>query len=371
MTLVYQNNNFLISLLQIDKNLSFLNSYVQQALDKGAQPYIPENERSGMFDISNFRNQDHHEASMHGLRFEAYELPKPSVPSRVPPVPLSLATELVPVPEPSYPRESQKVASVSSVSSTDPSELKLRLDGVQKKWGRPTYSSSETSTSTSEKPVNGVTKVDTAGSVNSKARDTTYDSRKQQAEIPPEKQKLAASLFGGSSKTERRASTTGHKAVKASSHTMEKPQVSKTGDKTLQEKAVAQPQPDLLDLGEPTVPSSAPFIDPFKQLEGLLDSSQVPANVNHGAAGANKESDLMALYAETGGSGLSGDDTNLVSGLSNLTIRNADGDTPITQLTQLSKGPNAKDSLEKDALVRQMGVTPTSQNPILFKDLLG
>ncbi|KAJ4707586.1 AP-4 complex subunit epsilon [Melia azedarach] len=199
--------------IEIDKNLSFLNSYVQQALDKGAQPYIPENERSGMFDISNFRNQDHHEASMHGLRFEAYELPKPSVPSRVPPVPLSLATELVPVPEPSYPRESQKVASVSSVSSTDPSELKLRLD------------------------VNGVTKVDTAGSVNSKARDTTYDSRKQQAEIPPEKQKLAASLFGGSSKTERRASTTGHKAVKASSHTMEKPQVSKTGDKTLQEKA--------------------------------------------------------------------------------------------------------------------------------------
>ncbi|KAK4797015.1 hypothetical protein SAY86_029341 [Trapa natans] len=35
------------------------------------------------------------------------------------------------------------------------------------------------------------------------------------------------------------------------------------------------------------------------------------------------------------------------------------------------KGPNLKDALVKDALVRQMGVHPTTQNPNLFKDLLG
>ncbi|KAH0981490.1 hypothetical protein GBA52_008667, partial [Prunus armeniaca] len=72
-------------LLQIDKSLSFLNGYVQQALEKGAQPYIPENERSGMLNISNFCNQDQHEALTHGLRFAAYELPKLAVPSRIPP----------------------------------------------------------------------------------------------------------------------------------------------------------------------------------------------------------------------------------------------------------------------------------------------
>ncbi|KAJ0043700.1 hypothetical protein Pint_19437 [Pistacia integerrima] len=169
------------NILDIDKNLSFLSGHVQQALEKGAQPYIPENERSGMSTISNFRTQEHQESSMHDLRFEAYELPKPTVSSRIPPVSLASSTELVPVPEPSYPRETQKVASLPSVSSSDPLELRLRLDGVQKKWGRPTYSSSETSTSNSvpEKSVNGVTKVvDAAGTVSTRARDTSYDSRK-------------------------------------------------------------------------------------------------------------------------------------------------------------------------------------------------
>ncbi|KAK3227648.1 hypothetical protein Dsin_007510 [Dipteronia sinensis] len=114
------------------------------------------------------------------LRFEAYELPKPSMPSRIPPVSLALTAELVPVPEPSYLRETQKVASLPSVSNTDPSELRLRPDGVQKKWGRPTYSSSETSTSssTSQKTVNGISKVDATGTVNSKAHDNFYNSRK-------------------------------------------------------------------------------------------------------------------------------------------------------------------------------------------------
>ncbi|PQP98248.1 AP-4 complex subunit epsilon [Prunus yedoensis var. nudiflora] len=90
--------------IEIDKRLSFLNGYVQQALEKGAQPYIPENECSGMLNISNFSNQDQHEALTHGLRFEAYELPKPAVPSRIPPAAVASSTELVPVPAPSYAR---------------------------------------------------------------------------------------------------------------------------------------------------------------------------------------------------------------------------------------------------------------------------
>ncbi|TQE04464.1 hypothetical protein C1H46_009880 [Malus baccata] len=363
--------------IEIDKNLSFLNGYVQEALEKGAQPYIPENERSGVLDISNFGNQDHHEALTHSLRFEAYELPKPVMPSRVPPAAVASSTELVPVPEPSYARETRQPASLPSVSDAGSSELKLRLDGVQKKWGRPTYSSSaspstNSSSSTSHKTTNGVTQVDSVGTSNSKARDT-YDSRRPQVEISPEKQKLASSLFGGPSKTEKRPSSVNHKASKASTHTSEKSQAPKAA--AVQTEVNSEPAPDLLDLGDSTSSSSAPAIDPFKQLEGLLDQTDVASNVNHGTAGAAKTPDFMGLYADTPVSGLGSsvgdllptnrDEFNLTSELSNAT-RTAQGG-----VTQFNKGPNPKDALEKDSLVRQMGVTPTSPNPNLFRDLLG
>lgn len=119
--------------VQIDKSLSFLNSYVQQSLENGAQSYIPEYERSGILNISSFRKQDHHEASTHSLRFEAYEPPKPTgpMPSRAAPVSLASSTELVLIPEPSHPREMHQTTAVPSVSDTGPSELKLRLDGFK------------------------------------------------------------------------------------------------------------------------------------------------------------------------------------------------------------------------------------------------
>uniref|UniRef100_A0A2N9HA73 Uncharacterized protein n=1 Tax=Fagus sylvatica TaxID=28930 RepID=A0A2N9HA73_FAGSY len=304
-----------------------------------------------MSNISNFGSQDQHEASMHGLRFEAYELPKAPMPSRIPLASVAPSTELVLVPEPSYSRETHQVAAVPSVSDAESSELKLRLDGVQRKWGKPTYSSPASSTSnTSQNTANGITQVDTAGNVNSKARNT-YDSRKPQAETTPEKQKLAASLFGGSSKTEKRPTSASHKVAKASSHAAEKSQAPKATVVSSQasvEKMNHQPPPDLLDLGEPTVTSSAPSVDPFKQLEELLDPTQV-TSVNHGAVGATEAPDIMALYAETPVSGQSSSaenslpsnsyDTNLTSGLSSPTLQ-----------TQFTKGPNLKDSLEKDAL---------------------
>ena len=164
--------------------------------------------------------------------------------------------------------------------------------------------------------------------------------------------------------------TVGHKAGKASSHAVEKPQTTKAPVKsTAVEKIVVQPPPDLLDLGETTmVSSSPPTVDPFKQLEGLIEPTQVTSSVNHGA---NKSPDFMGLYVETARSGRpsgpSTDDANTLSGLTNSAIKNVHEGTT----TQLSKGPNTKHSLEKDALVRQMGVTPTSHNPNLFKDLLG
>ncbi|KAF8402160.1 hypothetical protein HHK36_013112 [Tetracentron sinense] len=351
-----------------------------ESLEKGDRPYIPENERSGMLNINNFRSQYQHEASTHALRFEAYELPQPSVASRIPsvPVPLTSSTELMPVSEPIYPKEIHQVESLPSVSDTRLVELKLQLEGVQKKWGRPTYSSPapSTSSSTTQKTVNGVKQHEGLGTISSQTHDISYDSRRLQIEVSPEKQKLAASLFGGSSsKSDKKPSSTSHKTARVSNPSVEKHQmvteavasVELAAEKT----ASLQPPPDLLDFGEPSVGSGTPSLDPFKQLEGLLGPTPVSSTVNYGSVGASKPPDLMALYAETPMSGLSSnvtnltptsmDTINLIPGLSNA----------VTPPTQLKKGPSPQDSLEKDALARQMGVTPSGKNPNLFKDLLG
>ncbi|KAK7307398.1 hypothetical protein VNO77_40420 [Canavalia gladiata] len=367
--------------IEVDKNLSFLNGYVQQSLERGAQAYIPEDERTGLENMSNFRNHDQHESLQHGLRFEAYELPKLPVQSKVAPVSFA-STDIVPVPEALSSKETHPIPSRGSASEAGSSELKLRLDGVQKKWGRPTYSSpapsASASYSTDQKPTNGATQVDSATAVYSKVRDN-YDSRKTQVEISPEKQKLAASLFGGSTKPEKRSSSS-HKVPKASASATDGSQGSKAAvvsNEVAIEKTVHQPPPpDLLDLGDPVVTKAPPPVDPFMQLEGLLDPS-INSAVNHVGATSNAP-DAMTHYSETTASGQSGysipvggDDVNLISELSNEAVRAASGETIETSLSQSIKGPNAKDSLERDALVRQMGVNPTNQNPNLFKDLLG
>ncbi|KAF2308766.1 hypothetical protein GH714_017374 [Hevea brasiliensis] len=328
--------------IEIDKNLSFLNDYVQQSLEKGAQPYIPESERSGMLDISNFRSQDQHEASTHGLR------------------------------------EVQQAATVPSSSDTGSSEVKLRLDGVQKKWGRPTYSSSaaSTSNSSSQNTVYEVTPVDGSSNVNSKAREASYDLKKTQVEISPEKQKLAASLFGGTSKSERRASSTGHKVPKGSSHVL-KSTAGSTTDVLVEKTTPVQPPPDLLDLGEPTIKDGPSSVDPFKQLEELLDPTQLGSSANPGIVGSTSAPDIMQLYSDKPASGQSGgfmypsssnrSDDNLVSGLANATTDSAHNITAAAHPSQFSKGPNLKDSLEKDALVRQMGVTHQVKIPTYLK----
>ncbi|XP_031405669.1 AP-4 complex subunit epsilon [Punica granatum] len=355
--------------IEIDITLPFLNSYVQQSLQNGAQPYIPEDARTGALSVSSFSNQEHRETSSHGLKFEAYEMPKPPVPSRPPPV--SISTDLVPVPEPSYSRETHVSPPVLSASSSGSSELKLRLDGVQKKWGRPTYSSSPTSSSgVSPSPANGASKVEPAAPSTSRPRETYKDSKK--AEVDPEKQKLAASLFGGASKSEKRASSTSHKASKGSSHSTGTSSVSKSSvPSTSEVKSPPQPLPDLLDLGEPTVSTIVPSADPFMQLEGLLDHDESGSTGSNAALDSTaKVPDIVSLYSELQVSGH--DSSSTISPLSSNGSNNKNlkrtvsGGSP-----QGMKGPNLKEALEKDALVRQMGVNPTTQNPNLFKDLFG
>ncbi|KAJ0937026.1 hypothetical protein HanRHA438_Chr03g0137551 [Helianthus annuus] len=123
----------------------------------------------------------------------------------------------------------------------------------------------------------------------------------------------------------------------------------------------AQPHPpDLLDLGEPVGDTSSysSTVDPFKQLEGLLDLSQ---DFNATAAGTSNGPDLMSLYSDTDTNGNPNQNLNPVNGSVN----------PSKKPALLTKGPSLKDALDKDALVRQMGVNPTGQNPNLFSDLLG
>lgn len=366
--------------IEVDKNLSFLNDYIQQAIESGAMPYISENERSGAVSVSNFRSQDQQESGQHGLRFEAYEVPKAPVPSKVTPVSLSSTTDLVPVSDSLYARETHQITSVGLSSDTGSSGLKLRLDGVQKKWGKPAYSSpaSSSSNSTAQNPVNGMTKVDVATSVNSKVRDS-YDSRKQQNEIDPEKQKLAASLFGGSTKPERRTSTSS-KVPKANVGAADRPQDSKAAVVPIKASGESpnqqSPPQDLLDLGEPNVTVAPPTVDPFMQLEGLLDPS-ISSTVSHSDSAVTNAPDIMGLYSgatssEQSGGGYNSASGDLLSGLSNAAaVRGTTGETIPSPVSQSVKGANAKDSLEKDAKVRQMGVTPTGQNPNLFRDLLG
>lgn len=356
--------------IEIDKNLSFLDGHVQQAIENGAQPYIPESERLGTSSISDFKSHDDHESSTHALRFEAYEYPKPALPHNAPPV-LASSTELVPVPEPSYAADVLHPTPVPSASDAGPSELKLRLDGVQKKWGRPTYSSPASSSSSTEpvKIQNETAKTDSVSSSKPKARDTSYDSRKQQVEISPEKQKLAASLFGGSSKSEGRQPPSSHKNLRTQNHTSDKSHSSKASAFDTAVKT-SQPPPDLLDLGEPSVASSMPSVDPFKQFEGLLDFTQETAPVSTGGVGgANKDSDVMSLFADMSLSDQIHTDPDPAS---SVIERNGLGGSKVEpSAEQVNKGPNLKEALEKDALVRQMGYTPSGQNPNLFKDLLG
>ncbi|XP_021769637.1 AP-4 complex subunit epsilon-like [Chenopodium quinoa] len=356
--------------IEVDKSLSFLNGYVQKSLENGAQPYVSENQHSAMPIISNFRSQTHHESSAHGLRFEAYELPKPieqpkpTLASHVP------STDLVSVSEPSYTREFHQAASVRPLADAGSNEIKLRLDGVQKKWGRPNYSSPpSTSNSSSQNVSNGGSQNNEVGAVSSKPRDTSYGYKKQTVEIDPEKQRLAASLFGGLSKEEKRPSTTSYKSTKTSSHVGKSQETRSAAEMT----PPPPPPPDLLDFGEPDNMGGSSIIDPFTQLEGLLEAGPGASSAaNSSSVSSTKESDLMSLYGDMPMSTQSdfvdtlSKDDNLNFGSSDATNKNGH-----VQQSQESKGPNLKDALQKDALVRQMGVTPTSQNPNLFKDLFG
>ncbi|THU56064.1 hypothetical protein C4D60_Mb11t13330 [Musa balbisiana] len=353
--------------IEIDKNLTFLKDFVQQSIENGARPYIPESERSGMSNVSNFKSQYQHEASIHMLRFEAYELPRPS-PAHVIPqvsVPTPIA-DLFPVPETTYNSETSQASKLPSVAGASSAAhgIKLHLDGVQRRWGKPTYSSSSgpSSTTSTEKTTNGVTHIDGVGS---QSRDKLNESRRKQPEVSAEKQKLAASLFGGSAgKTEKKATST-QRAPKGNTRNAERPGAARSRSPEISKEKAAPSVPDLLDLGEPN-PTSTTIVDPFKQLEGLVGPTPMPSPLDNSVKTSGFETpDLMAAaYTDLPPSGSSSGSLSSTTG----DMYSADKTSnTATSVPSIKKGPFPQDSLRKDARARQVGVTPTGNNPNLNK----
>lgn len=313
---------------------------MQQSIEKGSQPYIPESERSGFSDVGSFKNLHLHEHAGHGLRFEAYELPKPAPPPNTSPArrPPEITHT---IPNSDAPREINKNPNPSANN-----EIKLQLSGVPTKWGKPTYSSSPSSSisSTNNNPANGVAHPDPTTIATSQTRDFSHNQKRQQVEVSAEKQRLAASLFGKLSKSEKKVSSA-HKPSRASLPNAEKPAVKTPTEAPKEKISGSPPPPDLLDFTESS-PSFPPSEDPFKQLEELVGPSAALAPSAH---------DFMGSYGQ---------------GISSITpaIKNNE---EANSVVANKKGPNLRDALEKDSVARQVGVTPTGNNPNLFRDLLG
>lgn len=235
------------------------------------------------------------------------------------------------------------------------------------------------------------------------------ERKKPQPELSAEKQKLAASLFGGASSNQR-ASSGGAKIPKPASSlrpgekgTPPKPTSGGSKEKAsttgpLLQATVpipkAAPLMDLMDMGESdssTAVVTIPTYDPFKELEGLLDP---PTGTSSFAPSVPKEPsiDLMSLYTVgvDNGSDLGSLAQPSSSGIETLNVfptglmdANELSASPLMGLTggvleeaspvvsQAKKGPSRQDSLQKDAATRQVGVVPAGTNPALFQDLLG
>jgi len=220
------------------------------------------------------------------------------------------------------------------------------------------------------------------------------EKKKAQPEIPAEKQRLAASLFGGSS------SQKAANGVKGSKPAASRPVKEKIPN-TAEPKQASAPLMDLMDMSEGDVfsaPVAKPSYDPFKELEGLLDGPPSTAASSSTPVAPQKSSiDFMSLYDTTPSAVSSTDNADLFSlGLTSSSGTEAVNNRPQAGLLDLNefpatspqaglvqssstpatvlpdrKGPSLQDSLQKDATTRQVGVTPTGTNPALFQDLFG
>jgi AP-4 complex subunit epsilon-1 len=434
------------SCLQVDRNLSFLNEFVESTAANGARLYIPESEHSDMCTTVITGIHDQLEPSAHALRFEAYEVAK------VPSPPIAAAASSFPSFEeqkkPESPRSLRTHLAANSGFDTvsfNPDITRLWLDGVQKKWGqsssRPPQLSSSSPSGLDKKGDNwsiGVTaergsphreaapvsSFSTEPVTVSKSSSGYSERKKPQPEISSEKQRLAASLFGGPTPSGRTSGSAGAKVAPTRAGAVSQPSEKhlpshpssggskpKVSDAAGSSKQIVVPTipaaapVDLLDMSDSVsgVITSGPGDDAFKQLEGLLEGPVTTAAAATPAPPQKPTIDLMSLHNSN--SSTTPYETLVVSSVPDLvsiTAPTASGvesfltcsgfpglmdlvglspsslvGPPLVQgqadkpVSQLKKGPSCQDSLQKDAASWQVGVTPTGTNPALFQDLFG
>lgn len=132
--------------VQVDESLSFLGAFVAAARAAGAKPYISENERLGLpptTDLATLLGPSGPRPATppsHSLRFEAYETPTIPARNTTPPEQSTYgASDLLHVEAARGSAASGGPEASGRGEAGGPPKLGLRLDGVQKKWGRPTY----------------------------------------------------------------------------------------------------------------------------------------------------------------------------------------------------------------------------------------
>lgn len=428
--------------IEADKKLAFLDQFVSEALRRGAQPYIPEGQRLGSGSVP-FSGAD--SAPMpqeRSLRFEAYGPPPTSssmalVPSAPHPHDGNGVTNHAVALQPSSsslagPYGSNRPLPAVEAAKSGPESTRLKLDGVQKKWGRPLYtpatatsagSSGGPSGSSSDARHNGPDTDGLPGEVERSAvpseppSSSRYLERKkqQQAEISAEKQALAASLFGGraaaaaapgDAKRAAGAKAGPHRAAATKSQPNSRPSsTGKSAPSSSLQVAIsaaapapvaAQPAPDLLDFSDSastalSAPAAAVVTDPFQQLEGLLDvvgpnatpaPAPAPAAMGPGSdlLGTAAAGDVSVLpvhdHAGAPPSGSSGD-LQAVEGLPTLGVdsqrlsHSLSGTSASSPGSGAKKGIDSSVALQKDAVSRQVGVVTSTggANPELFKDI--
>lgn len=308
--------------IEVDKRLSFLDNFVLEALEKGAKPYVSENERLNGSLSGLVSTTGPEQISERSLRFEAYDTPVIPVRASTPPLLLGSASSHLSNSE--YDRDIPRRGSAGELvhykpekahlpeaDLSKPESSRLRLEGVQKKWGRPTYTPATSASSSERIPsANGATAAESASSSREPSGTVAYEphprygDRRKKAEVSEEKQKLAASLFGGvrpgeSGETGKAGvAKTGKPSGPKSEQARTKQVTQASSSAPAPPKEPVPPPPDLLDFGydEPARPTSKPAVDPFKQLEGLMsvDINIAPASVSNGKVGSSAEHSSVA-----------------------------------------------------------------------------
>eukprot|EP00898_Chlorokybus_atmophyticus_P003775 jgi/Chlat1/4399/Chrsp29S04536 len=287
--------------IQVDQGLSFLNGYVQAALQRGAQPYVPLAQRQP---ASYRRAAEPSHAAEHALRFEAYENPMEvaaaahaaaAAASAMAAISSMRDGGLDALATAQTQRSSWEVAPAQDASTSGSSGL--RLQGVQRRWGPETFSSSanaaSTSSATSSRPSSSDAPKPTVVTPTQSSRPASRPIEKTAEQL--ERERLAASLFGGG----------GSKPAEPSRTT--KPRAAAKPTVAAKPAPVRSDMDFLMDLSDTTpaqssASSSSALADPFQQLAGLSLAPTTAAPVSPPETRAATNSmDLSALYGLAAG----------------------------------------------------------------------